>query len=52
MARPSRYDPEIEEMLRRTQEAIRRSQELIAKARELQRQCDQLRGEARPASAS
>ena len=41
------YDPEEDELLRRTREVIRRSHELIAKAQDLQRQSDQLKNDRR-----
>jgi hypothetical protein len=45
MARARRYDPRMDELLRRSRAAILHSEELIAKTRELQRQAGQLKSE-------
>jgi len=43
MAKKSKYNPQLDEMLQRTNKAVRRAQELIAKTRDLRRQFEQLR---------
>jgi hypothetical protein len=42
---PRRYDPRMDELLRRSRAAILHSKELIAKTRELERQANQLKSE-------